>query len=217
MTTAQPDVTFSVLDVIPERYAVSPTLLAHLAVAYPGDEPIHAIALRCQVRIQPLRRGYSDAEAVGLLELFGPRERWASTQQSFPWQHAITLVPGFTGKTQATLPLPCTYDLEVAAAKYFHALRGGTIPLQFLFSGTIFGSGEQALQVRPVSWNCEDHYDMPIAVWRDLIALHYPNSGWVRLSHASIAALREFKSRNGLLDLDDVIRALMDATRRPVP
>ena len=101
-------------------------------------------------------------------------------------------MPGFTGKTRATLSLPCTYDLEVAAAKYFHALRGGTIPLQFLFSGTIFGSGEQALQVRPVSWNCEDHYDMPIAVWRDLIALHYPNSGWLRLSHASIAARANF-------------------------
>ena len=57
---------------------------------------------------------------------------------------------------------------------------------------------------------------MPVAVWRDLIALHCPNSGWVRLSHASIAALREFKSRNGLLDLDDDQGA--DARHwRPVP
>ena len=85
-------------------------------------------------------------------------------------------------------------------------VAGGTIPLQFLFSGTIFGSGEQALQYGRSPGTAEDHYDMPVAVWRDLIALHYPNSGWVRLSHASIAALREFKSRNGLLDLDDVIR-----------
>jgi hypothetical protein len=122
------------------------------------------------------------------------------------------MVPGFTGTTTSTMPLQCTYDFEVAAAKYFHALRDGTIPLQFLFSGTIFGSGERGLQVRHVSWDCEDSYDMPVAVWQNLIAQHYPNSGWVRLSHDNITALSWFKSNNGLLDLDDAISALVAAT-----
>jgi hypothetical protein len=209
MTEPSPDVTFSVLDVTPERYAVAPILQAHIGISSTGGETIHAIALRCQIRIQPLRRPYTDAEAAGLLDMFGPRERWSTTQQAFPWLHATSMVPGFTGTTTSTMALQCTYDVEVAAAKYFHALRDGTIPLQFLFSGTIFGSGERGLRVRQVSWDCEDSYDMPVAVWQNLIAQHYPNSGWVRLSHDSIAALSEFKSRNCLLDLDDAISALV--------
>ncbi len=209
MTAVDPDVRFSVLDVRPERYAVSPILEAHLSVSSAGDEPIHAIALRCQIRIQPLRRTYTDEEAAGLLDMFGPRERWAATQQTFPWLHATAMVSGFTGAAAATLPLQCTYDLEVAASRYFHALRTGTIPLQFLFSGTIFGGGAPGLQVRHVSWDCEDSYDMPVSIWRNLIAQHYPDTGWLRLRHDSIAALSEFKSRLGLLDLDDAISTLM--------
>ena len=212
MTTPKPDVTFSVLDVTPERYAVSPTLEAHIGASSTGDEFIHAIALRCQVRIQPLRRTYTDEEAVGLLDMFGPRERWSTTQQAFPWLHATAMVPGFAGATRATLPLQCTYDVEVVSAKYFHALRTGAIPLQFLFSGTIFGSGAQGLRVRHVSWDCEDSYDMPVAVWQDLIGQHYPDSGWLRLRHDSIAALSAFKSQHGLLDIDDAISALLAAT-----
>ncbi len=132
------ELTFAVLDVTPEQYAVTPVLTARVGVAAIGDEPVHAIALRCQVRIEPLRRGYSDDEAAGLLDLFGPRERWATTQQTFLWQHATAMVPGFAGATQVDMPLECTYDFEVTAAKYLHALRDGTIPLQFLFSGTVF-------------------------------------------------------------------------------
>lgn len=209
MTASEPDVTFSVLDVSPERYAVSPVLEARIGISSSAREFIHAISLRCQVRILPLRRTYTDDEAAGLLDMFGARERWSATQQAFPWLHATAMVHGFTGTTEATLPLLCTYDVEVAASKYFHALRAGTIPLQFLFSGTIFGTGERGLRVRHVSWDCEDSYDMPVAVWRDLIEQHYPNTGWLRLRHDSIAALSEYKSRRGLLDLDDAINALI--------
>ena len=135
------EVTFAVLDVAPEPYAVTPVLTARVGVAAVGDDPVHAIALRCQVRIEPLRRGYTDDEAAGLLDLFGPRERWSTTQRTFLWQHSTAMVPGFSGATQVDLPLECTYDFEVAAAKYLHALREGTIPLQFLFSGTVFVPG----------------------------------------------------------------------------
>ena len=52
--------TFTVLDVVPEPYAAVPILAARIRVSAPEDEPVHAIALRCQVRIEPLRRGYSE-------------------------------------------------------------------------------------------------------------------------------------------------------------
>ncbi len=206
------DLSFAVLDVTAEPYAVSPVLTARIGVTSSGDDPVHAIALRCQVRIEPLRHSYSDDEAAGVTDLFGARERWASTQRTFLWQHCTAMVPGFTGSVIAALPLDCTYDFEVAAAKYLHALRDGTVPLQFLFSGTIFVNSERGFSVQQVPWDCEDRYDMPVGVWRDLIARHYPNSGWIRLSHETIAELAAYKSGGGMLDFDQAIASLLGAT-----
>ena len=210
------DLAFDVIDVVPEPYALTPILNARISVTASGDEPVHAIALRCQVRFEPLRRGYSDEEAAGLIDLFGARQRWATTQRTFLWQHCAAMVPGFTGTTEVTLPLQCTYDLEVAATKYLHALRDGTLPLQFLFSGTVFMAGQRGFSVEQVPWDREDRYDMPVTVWRQLIGQHYPNSGWVRLSHDTIAALAAFKSAHGLLDIDEAVTALLAAAAEEV-
>lgn len=209
-------VTFAVLDVAPEPYAATPVLTARIGVAAAGDEPVHAIALRCQIRIDPLRRRYSDDEAAGLLDLFGPRERWATTQHTFLWQHATSLVPGFTGATHVDLPLECTYDFEVTAAKYLHALRDGSITLQFLFSGTVFVPGSRGFAVAQVPWDCEDRYQLPVSVWRDLIARHYPNTGWLRLRHETIDALANYKSQRGLLGCDDAIVSLLASSTEEV-
>jgi len=203
--------TFTVLDVVPEPYAAVPVLTARISVSAPDDEPVHAVALRCQVRIEPLRRGYSDEEAVGLTDLFGPRERWAITQRTFLWQHCTAMVQAFVDDTEMTLSLDCTYDFEVAAAKYLHALRDGAVPLQFLFSGTVFTAGQRGFSVQQVSWDCEDRYDMPVPVWRELIRQHYPNTGWVRLSHDTVAALADYKSARGLLSTEDAVTALLGA------
>ena len=203
------EVTFAVLEVSAEPYAVTPVLTARVGIAADGDDPVHAIALRCQVRIEPLRRGYSDDEAAGLLDLFGPRERWATTQHNFLWLHTTAMVQGFSGTTQVELPLECTYDFEVTASKYFHALRDGQIPLQFLFSGTVFTKGERNFSVQQVPWDREDHYDLPVSAWRDLMQLHYPNTGWLRLNRDTLDTLSEFKSARGLLSYDEAITSLL--------
>lgn len=207
------NLTFTVLDIAPEPYALTPILTARLGVSTTGQEPVHAIALRCQVRIEPLRRRYSDDEAAGLVDLFGPRERWSSTQQTFVWQHATALVPGFTESTEVQLLLNCTYDFEVKAAKYLLALRDGTIGLQFLFSGTVFVKGPGGFSVQQIPWDCESHYDMPVATWRDLIELHYPNTGFVRLDRTTIDALAGFRSARGLLGFDDAVTELLAGAR----
>jgi hypothetical protein len=204
-----PGTSFTVVDVAPEPYAVTPVLTARVGVSAPGDQPVHAIALRCQVRIDPLRRGYSDDEAAGLTDLFGPRERWATTQHTFLWQHCAAMVPGFTGSTEVSLALECTYDFEVTASKYLHALRDGSVPLQFLFSGTVFMAGDRGFFVQQVPWDCEDRYDMPVSVWRTLIQQHYPGSGWVRLDHDTLTALNAYKSSRGLLSLDGAVTELL--------
>ncbi|AFM16894.1 hypothetical protein Mycch_2111 [Mycolicibacterium chubuense NBB4] len=207
------DLTFAVLDVAPEPYAVTPVLTARVGIAALGDEPIHAIALRCQVRIEPLRRNYSDDEAAGLLDLFGPRERWSATQNTFLWQHTTAMVPGFSGAAEVALPLECTYDFEVKAAKYLLALRDGAVPLQFLFSGTVFVRGTHGFGVEQVPWDREERHDMPVSVWRDLIAAHYPGTAWLRLSRECVDALAAYRSARGLLGFDDAISELLAAAK----
>ncbi|MGD9620404.1 MAG: DUF6084 family protein [Mycolicibacterium sp.] len=202
-------VTFAVLEVAPEPYAVAPILTARIGIAATGDTPIHAIALRCQVRIDPLRRNYSDDEASALTDLFGTRDRWSSTQHTFLWQHTTAMVPGFECTTQIGLPLTCTYDFEVSSAKYLHALRDGAVPLQFLFSGTLFVPGTRGFSVQQVPWDREDRYAMPISVWRDLIAQHFPNTGWLRLNRDTVDTLAGYRSAQGLLSHDEAIMSLL--------
>lgn len=203
------DLTFTVTDVTAEQFSVTPRLVARVGIATDDDERIQAIALRCQIRIEPMRRPYTDEEAEGLVDLFGPRERWMNTQRTFLWQHSTAMVQGFSGATEISLPLECTYDFEVAASKYLHALRGGAVPLLLLFSGTVFVPGERGFSVRQVSWECEAQYAMPVTVWNDLTRQHYPNAGWVRLGHDTVAALAAYKSARGMLDFEDAVTTLL--------
>ncbi|WP_194828075.1 DUF6084 family protein [Nocardia sp. XZ_19_231] len=204
--------TFAVLDIAPEPYAATPTLSARIGIAVLGEEPVHAIALRAQVRIEPHRRSYTDEESAGLVDLFGPRERWRDTQRSFLWMHCATMVPGFHGGAQVDLPMPCTYDFEVSGAKYLHALREGTVPLIFLFSGTVFIRGTTGFAVQQIPWDREDKFEMPVSVWDDLMATNFPNSGWVRLRRETLDALAAYKSSHGMLGFDDAVLRLLDTT-----
>ena len=98
------------------------------------------------------------------------------------------MVPAFTGSTTFALEVPCTYDLEVAAAKYFYALADGSVPLSFHFNGTVFyrGAGRAAAGV-PVPWSASAQFGMPVAAWRAMIAEHYPGGGWIRVSDETLA------------------------------
>ena len=60
------------------------------------------------------------------------------------------------------MPVPCTFDFNVAATKYFHGLSEGDLPLNFLFSGTVFyAGGSERLQVAPISWEKEAKFKLP--------------------------------------------------------
>ena len=205
---------FSVVSIAPEPFAVTPNLIARVRIAEATGAVVHALALRCQVRIEPRRRRYSDAEEAGLLDLFGPRERWGSTLTAFPWLHTSAVVPGFTGECVTELVLPCTYDVEVTASKYLHALGAdtdATVPLVFLFSGTVFVKGAHGFAVEQVPWDREARVDMPVDAWRALVRQNYPSSGWVRLEHETVAALLRFKAARGLLGVDAAVTELLDA------
>ncbi|CQD23053.1 hypothetical protein BN1232_05850 [Mycobacterium lentiflavum] len=50
---------------------------------------------------------------------------------------------------------------------------------------------------------------MPVAVWRDLMTQHYPNTGWLRLNRDTLDELAAYKSQHGLLSFDDAISSLI--------
>jgi uncharacterized protein DUF6084 len=200
---------FTVADVFAERYAAAPQLTARLRIEERTGETIHAIALRCQVRIEPQRRKYSADEESELLDMFGTRDRWFDTLKPFMWMQCTAMVQGFTGITEVDLVMPCTYDFEVTWSKYLHALRNDTIPVVFLFSGTVFTRGVTGFGVEQVPWDCESRYEIPVSVWRDMIDHYFPNTGWLRLSRETIESLAHYKSVRGLTSWEETVASLL--------
>lgn len=200
---------FTVEDIGVEKYSAVPCLALKIGLAENTGETVHAVALRCQVRIDPQRRGYNEAEAAGLQDLFGGRLRWTDTLRPFLWGHASTMVPGFTDRTTVSLPFPLTYDLEVAAAKYLHAVRDGVVPLSLMFSGTAFLRGDNGFKVQQISWDTDQSYQLPVRVWRDAMDQFFPGAGWIQLDTDTLDALLRFRSELGLTNWAEAITALL--------
>jgi hypothetical protein len=223
------DLRFTVIDIVPEPYAVTPNLLARLRIEETtgtgSGTVVHAIALRAQVRIEPQRRRYDDLEEQGLLDLFGHRERWADTLRPFCWLHTSTMVQGFTGATEASLVLPCSYDVEVAGSKYLQALASGDsdgeVPLNLLFSGTVFTRGSTGFGVEQIPWHTETDHRLPVRVWRDLMDEYFPGQGWLRLDRETLAALARYRSAHMHTSWEESLAALLTGSRTvaaaPVP
>ena len=202
------DLVFDCVDAQPDRYAAVPTLQLKLRISETTGAQVHAIGLRCQIRIEPQRRRYSTEEADGLLELFGEPPRWGDTLKPMQFATVALMVPGFTGSIEVDLPVPCTYDFEVAAAKYLHALSDGEVPMLLLFSGTVFTKGLSGFSVSQVPWHKEASYRLPVSVWREIMDRFFPGSGWIRIRRDTLDALQRVKAVRALPTWDDVLETL---------
>jgi hypothetical protein len=195
-------------------YAATPTLLFRLTIADGLGERVGAIALRCQIWIEPHRRRYSEDETRRLHDLFGDTERWAETVKPIQLAAVSTMIPAFTGRTEVSLEVPCTFDLEVASGRYLQGLDDGTVPLLLMFSGTVFTTADSAstnsgLRVEPIPWSSEAGYRMPVSVWQDVVNQHFPGSAWLRCSRETLDALSAFKAARALPTWDATLTALL--------
>jgi hypothetical protein len=206
--TTLPQLAFDVESAEPVRFAAAPTVA--FAVRVSSDKPIRSLALNAQIRIAPARRRYSDRDRERLVELFGPPERWGETLRTFLWAQASALVPPFERQASVELTVPCTYDLEVATAKYFYALDDGDVPLELLFSGTVFYLDETgALRAAQIPWESEAPYRMPARAWKDAMAQHFPGAAWLRLHDDVFDRLVAYKARNALPTWEATIERLL--------
>jgi len=217
-----PDLNFQVEGVEPDPYAAAPLLAFKLRATQAAGPagvppvPIHSVILRCQVRLEPARRRYAPDEQARLADLFGEPRRWGQTVRSTLWAHASVVLPPFTEDVLADLPVPCTFDFNVAAAKYFDALGDGDVPLSLLFSGTIFYAAEDgALQVAQVPWEKEATFRLPVPVWRRMMDLYYPNSAWLCLRKDVFDRLARYKSGRALPTWELALESLLAEAAEP--
>ena len=206
-----PDLSFQVMGAEVTPYAMVPLLTFRLRVANatPG-ETVHNVVLRCQIQIETTRRHYQPEEARRLRDLFGEPERWGQTLRAMLWTHASVVVPSFTDETIAALPVGCTYDFNVAATKYFYALEEGEIPLDFLFSGSVFyQDAGGALQVAPISWTQEARFRLPVATWKQVMEAYYPNTAWVQLRRDVFDRLYQYKMQHGIPTWEQAIERIL--------
>jgi Family of unknown function (DUF6084) len=203
------ELTFGCTTATAARYAATPTLTFRLTIAEKSGVRVHAIALRCQIRVEPHRRRYTAAEAQRLHDLFGDTSRWADTVKPIQLAMVSTMVPAFTSLTEVDLQVPCTYDLEVASARYLCGLDDGAIPLLLLFSGTVFVAHGAGYSVELIPWSSEAAYRMPVSVWQEVVDEHFPGSAWLRCSRETLDALSAFKSQHALPTWDATLTALL--------
>jgi Family of unknown function (DUF6084) len=206
-----PDLNFQVEGAEVAENAASPMLALKLRLTDRNPEQtIHTVALRCQIQLEVTRRKYTPNDQVRLLDLFGEPSRWGQTLRNLLWSHVNLIVPAFTGTTMVDLPVPCSFDFNVAATKYFDGLAEGDVPLCLQFSGTIFyAAPEGGLQVAPISWDKETRFKLPVQVWRDMMGSYYPNSAWLCLHKDTFDRLYQYKVRQGIPTWEQALEDLL--------
>ena len=209
-----PDPDFEVLAARAIERTAAPTVGFRLRVTDVSERKVFTIALTAVITIEPSKRTYDGEDRERLVELFGEPERWASTTTSFRWAQADALVPAFTGAAEFELIVPCTYDLELAAAKYFHGLGAGEAPLRFHFNGTVFYEADDGrMQIVQIPWDRSPQFRMPVSVWRSAIDAAYPFRSWVPVNADTVARLERLKAERGLPTFDAVVDELLGAVQ----
>jgi hypothetical protein len=214
-----PDLSFEIVSANASRDTITPALTFELRITngFPV-QPIRAVMLRCQIQIEVARRRYTAAEQEQLRDLFDDPSRWGSTLRPMTWANTSVNVPAFTDVTNYEIFVPCTFDLNVASAKYFHGISGGEVPLSFLFSGSVFFEGEGGtLQIEPISWNKEARFRFSVQTWKGLMDHHYPNSVSLNLRRDVFDELYRFKIGAGLPTFDDAIQRILAIAERERP
>ena len=208
-----PELSFEVIGAEAVAYSATPLLAFKLRITNADpNEVVQSVALRCQLQIEATHRKYGAQEQERLLDLFGEPERWSRTLRAMLWTHASTNVPQFQNSIVVDLPVACTFDFNVAAAKYFAGLDDGEVPLNLMFSGTIFyDQDDHGLQIEQIPWDREAKYRLPVRVWKEMIDIYYPNSAWLCLRRDVFEKLSQYKMACGIPTWEEAIESIIPA------
>ncbi len=133
------ELVFDCVGAAAERYAATPSFTLRLRITETSGETDRRdrAALPDPHRTAPpplLRRGgRTAARPVRRHRPLGGHRQTAAVLHAVRHGARVHRLP-----PTVDLPVPVTYDLEIASTKYFHALTDGVVPLLLLFSGTVF-------------------------------------------------------------------------------
>jgi hypothetical protein len=213
-----PNLTFTIDSIEPMRFAASPHLACKLRIEADDRQSVHAVILKSQIQLDVTRRRYSESEQKALRDLFGEPERWGQTLRGLLWTHVSAVVPSFAGSVVVELAIPCSFDFNAGATKYFAGLESGDVPITLFFSGVIFYPGASGeLQAAPITWDKEASWRLPVRAWREVIDAHYPNSAWLCLDRAVFERLNAFKTQHGIPTFEQALTRAMDAAKIGAP
>jgi hypothetical protein len=208
---AAADLAFAVEGADRVEHAAVPTVRFALRVTAPAGRAIRSVLLDTQIQIAARRRRYDAAAEEKLFELFGAPAGWGATLRTLPWARVTSVVPPFTGSTLVDVDVPCSYDLHVVASRYFDGLHGGEVPLEFLFSGTVFAAGPAStLQATRISWESDAEYRFPVVLWQKTMERYFRGTAWLRLRKDTFDRLAAFKSREALATWEEAIESLLE-------
>lgn len=207
-----PDLDFQIEGAAVGEFTATPEIAFKLRLSnLSPEETIHTVSLHCQIQLEVTRRAYTDEDKEKLRDLFGQSHRWSQTLRNLLWTNVDLNVRAFHDAILVDLPVPCTFDFNVAATKYFHALGDGGVPLCMMFSGTVFYSEEGGeLQVAPISWEKEARFNLPVKVWRDMMESYYPGGGWLYLRRDVFERLYAYKVRHEIATWEQALESMLE-------
>jgi hypothetical protein len=210
-----PELSFQIEGAEALAYSAVPAIALKLRIGNtPAEQPVHTVVLKCQVQIDPAKRRYSSSEQTRLHDLYGEPSRWAQTVKPLHWMNTSVMVPCFAAAATVNLELPCSFDFNLAATKYFHALGAGDVPITVMFSGTVFyAESDGRLQATQIPWDREASYRLPVTVWKQMMDAHYPNAAWLCLQHDAFEKLLDYKVRNGIPTFERALEELLAQER----
>ncbi|MGZ9713514.1 DUF6084 family protein [Glaciimonas sp. GNP009] len=214
-----PELSFQVEGAETVRSAATPLLNCRLCINTAiSSVRVANVILQCHIQIESPRRRYRPGEQERLRELFGDPLRFKQGPHPLLWTHNTLLIPGFEGSCIADLPVPCSYDFNVAAVKFFYALEDGEVPLLFQFSGTVFYRDENdRLQISRIAWTKEATFLLPDSVWQEMMDRYYPNGTWLCLDRDQFDRLYRYKRQHGLSTWEQALDSLLDIVEENVP
>jgi hypothetical protein len=84
------------------------------------------------------------------------------------------------------------------------------VPLELLFSGTVFYSAEDGrLQTARIGWDREAEFGLPVATWRRTMDHYFPGSAWMRVSRETFDRLYAYRAQNAIPSWDQTLESLL--------
>lgn len=209
------DLRFTVIDAAPARRAATPAVEFRMRVETAGD-PIEALMLHADVRVEPQWRAYEATTQTLLEDLFGTPDRWDKTLRALTWAEVPVMVRAFDEETEFTLRVPCTYEFESAVTQFFAAVDDGTIDVRMLFSGSMFRRSPEGFSAEMVPWSCESAYRMPASLWQDAMRACIGDDVLLRIDRATFDRLNALRASLGTTSWNATLGALFPCHGEPV-